>query len=87
MHLPFFGNGDIEYTYTITDSRGIARTYNATLNVTEWDKPQITTFSIARVTEEGQEAVDGTYARATIDASVSPLFMGVLEGITPTIKA
>ena len=76
-HLPIEGSGTISYAYSATDSRGLTATGTGTLTVLAWDLPQIAGFSITRVTEDGDEATDGTYAQATAQAAVSPLLVGV----------
>lgn len=72
-HLPFNGSGTISYAYSATDSRGLTATTTGSLNVLQWDRPQIAAFTIQRVTAQGAAAVDGTYAMATAQATASPL--------------
>lgn len=49
-----------------------------------WSAPKITQFSIARVTENDDLAIDGIYARASISASVSSLMVNGAEENTLT---
>ena len=72
-HALIVGSGEVGYVYAVTDSRGLTREYAGSLTVLAWSEPEIVRFSIARVTEEGVEAVDGTCARASVQASVSGL--------------
>lgn len=72
-HSPIAGSGTVSYTYTVTDSRGLARTYTDTLTVLAWRAPQIAVFAVERVTSDNASAVDGTYARVTVQATASTL--------------
>lgn len=63
----------MSYSYTVTDSRGLARTYTGTLTVLAWRAPQIAGFAVERVTSGGDLAVEGTYARVTVQATASTL--------------
>lgn len=78
-HSPISGSGTVSYKYTVRDSRGLSRTYSASLTVIAWKKPSITTFEVERVTEGNAIAVDGTCVRATVKASVSSLKVGGAE--------
>ena len=72
-HSPIAGSGAVSYSYTVTDSRGLARTYTGTLTVLAWRAPQIAGFAVERVTSANASAVDGTYARVTVRATASTL--------------
>ena len=72
-HSPIAGSGAVAYSYTVTDSRGLARTYTGTLTVLAWRAPQIAGFAVERVTSANASAVDGTYARVTVQATASTL--------------
>ena len=72
-HSPIAGSGAVSYSYTVTDSRGLARTYTGTLTVLAWRAPQIAGFIVERVTSANASAVDGTYARVTVQATASTL--------------
>ena len=72
-HPQILGSGEAPYTYTVTDSRGLSREYTGSLNVLAWTEPKIARFSIARVRSDGTEAVDGTYALASVQATISSL--------------
>ena len=78
-HTPITGGGEVPYTYTVTDSRGLSRSYTGTLTVLAWSAPQVTAFSIQRVNSEGTEAVDGTYALASLQGSASSLTVDGVE--------
>ena len=72
-HSPIAGSGAVSYSYTVTDSRGLARTYTGPLTVLAWRAPQIAGFAVERVTSANENAVDGTYARVTVQATASTL--------------
>ena len=72
-HSPIAGSGAVSYSYTVTDSRGLARTYTGPLTVLAWRAPQIAGFAVERVTSANASAVDGTYARVTVQATASTL--------------
>ena len=78
-HMPIAGGGEVPYTYTVIDSRGLSRSYTGTLTVLAWSAPQVTAFSIQRVNSEGTEAVDGTYALASLQGSASSLTVDGVE--------
>lgn len=79
-HALLTGSGSIPFTYTVTDSRGLWRQYDGTLTVLAWQKPQIQNFRIARANATGDdEPIDGTYARSTVQASVSDLTVSGVE--------
>lgn len=75
QHGTITGSGTITYNYTAIDSRGLSRTYSAPIQVLAWEAPKITGFTIERVTSGNVVAVDGTYARATVHASVNSLMV------------
>lgn len=85
-HVTINGSGDVAYSYTVTDSRGLSRTYNGTLSVLTWRNPQIQTFTITRVTADGTEAIDGTYGMATLNANVNSLNVAGAEKNTLTYR-
>lgn len=70
---PITASGTLTYTYIVTDSRGLSRTASGTVQVLAWGAPKISAFSISRVTSENILAVDGTYARVTLQGSASSL--------------
>ena len=72
-HPQILGSGAMAYTYTVTDSRGLSREYSGSLTVLAWTEPKIAQFAIARVRADGTEAVDGTYALASVQATISSL--------------
>ena len=72
-HPQILGSGTMAYTYTVTDSRGISREYTGSLNVLAWTEPKVALFAIVRVRSDGTEAVDGTYALASVQATISSL--------------
>lgn len=78
-HPQILGSGTMAYTYTVTDSRGLSREYTGSLNVLAWTEPKIAQFAIARVRADGTEAVDGTYALASVQANISSLKVGGAE--------
>lgn len=70
---PITGSGTLTYTYTVTDSRGLSRSASGTISVLAWSAPKVAGFSIERVTADNDIAIDGTYARVTVQASASSL--------------
>lgn len=78
-HAPIAGSGEVPYTCTVTDSRGLTRSYTGTLMVLAWTAPQITAFSIQRVNSSGAQAVDGTCALASVQGSVASLMVDGAE--------
>lgn len=68
-----YGSGDIAYTYTARDNRGMVGTLTGTITVLPWTAPQVSSFSVQRVLENGAPDLGGTYANATVKASVSML--------------
>lgn len=72
-HSAFSGSGEIGYTLTATDSRGYSSNVTGTLTVLPWSAPKIQYFAVNRTTEDGAEAIDGTCAKGTIEASVSSI--------------
>ena len=70
---PITGSGTLTYTYTVTDSRGLSRSASGTISVLAWSAPKVTGFSIERATADNDIAIDGTYARVTVQASASSL--------------
>ena len=72
-HPQILGSGTMAYTYTVTDSRGLSREYSGSLTVLAWTEPKIAQFAIVRVRSDGTEAVDGTYALASVQATISSL--------------
>lgn len=72
-HPQILGSGAMAYTYTVTDSRGLSREYSGSISVLAWTEPKIAQFAIVRVRSDGTEAVDGTYALASVQATISSL--------------
>lgn len=67
----FTTSGNVSYTAVATDSRGRSTTYTNSVPVLPYSPPQIQAFTVDRATSENVLAIDGTYARATVQASVS----------------
>ena len=78
-HSPIMGSGAVNFAITVTDSRGLLRNYTGSLDVLPWQAPKIQEFTITRVTSANVEAIDGTYARAKVRASVSPIGVSGVE--------
>lgn len=72
-HPQILGSGTMAYTYTVTDSRGLSREYSGSISVLAWTEPKIAQFTIVRVRSDGTEAVDGTYALASVQATINSL--------------
>ena len=73
------GSGSIPWTATLTDSRGLIGTKTGTITVLPWTAPQIQAFSVSRATEDGVQAIDGTCAYISLQASVSSLIVSNAE--------
>lgn len=68
----FSTSGNVPVTFTATDSRGRVATQAWTVqNVLPYSPPQIQAFTVDRATSANVLAIDGTYARATVQASVN----------------
>lgn len=78
-HPQILGSGAMAYTYVVTDSRGLSREYSGSISVLTWTEPKIVQFAIARVRADGTEAVDGTYALASVQGSVASLMVDGAE--------
>lgn len=72
-HSPIAGSGAVSYSYTVIDSRGLSRSYSSQISVLAWSSPKVTKFTVERVTSGGDLAVEGTYARVTVQATASTL--------------
>lgn len=76
----FSTSGNVPVTFTATDSRGRVATQAWTVqNVLPYSPPQIQAFTVDRATSENVLAIDGTYARATVQASVSSVAIDDVE--------
>lgn len=76
----FSTSGNVPVTFTATDSRGRVGTEVWTVqNVLPYSPPQIQAFTVDRATSENALAVDGTYARATVQASVESVIVDEAE--------
>ena len=75
-HSPIAGSGAVSYSYTVIDSRGLSRSYSSQISVLAWSSPKVTKFTVERVTSGGDLAVEGTYARVTVQATASTLPVG-----------
>ena len=78
-HPQIAGSGAMVYTYVVTDSRGLSREYSGSISALAWTEPKIVQFAIARVRADGTEAVDGTYALASVQGSVASLMVDGAE--------
>ena len=76
----FSTSGNVPVTFTATDSRGRVGTKVWTVqNVLPYSPPQIQAFTVDRATSENALAVDGTYARVTVQASVESVIVNEAE--------
>lgn len=78
-HLPFAGSGEIPWTATVTDTRGLTATKTGTITVTPWEPPTIERFEVYRVTETDTEAIDGTYIRASVRLAAASILVNGTE--------
>lgn len=75
----FTTSGNVSYTAIATDSRGRSTTYTNSVSVLPYSPPQIQAFTVDRATSANVLAIDGTYARATVQASVSSVAIDDVE--------
>lgn len=75
----FTTSGNVSYTAVATDSRGRSATYTNSVAVLPYSPPQIQAFTVDRATSANVLAIDGTYARATVQASVSSVAIDDVE--------
>ena len=78
-HPQILGSGAMAYTYVVTDSRGLSREYSGSISALAWTEPKIVQFAIVRVRADGTQAVDGTYALASVQGSVASLMVDGAE--------
>ena len=78
-HAQLTTSGTVSYTVSATDSRGKTTSANGTIAVLPYSPPQIQAFTVDRATSENALAVDGTYARATVQASVESVIVNEAE--------
>ena len=76
---PITGSGTMTYTYAVTDSRGLSRSASGTVSVLKWGAPRISMFAVERATAGNALAIDGTYARATVQANADSLPVGGVQ--------
>lgn len=65
--------GSLAVTGTVTDSRTRTGSDSETITVLEYTGPKVSRLAVARCTADGTLKGDGTYAKATFSASVTPL--------------
>ena len=63
--------GTINYTTTVTDSRGRTANYSSSFSVLSYSPPSISSFSVVRCDSSGTETSDGTYVKVSINGSIS----------------
>ena len=78
-HAQITGSGSVSYTVSATDSRGKTTRASGTISPLPYSPPQVQAFSVDRATSENVLAVDGTCARATVQASVSSVLLDGAE--------
>ena len=74
-HSPISESGDLSYSYTVTDSRGLSQTYTNSLSVLTWNAPQATLVYAKRVLPNGNEAIDGTCVKVSVRGGISSLLV------------
>ena len=67
------GSGQQSAVFTATDSRGKSSSKTVTYSVLPYSPPQITSVSFARANADGSDNLMGTYVKAVVSASISPL--------------
>lgn len=78
-HAQLATSGTVAYTVSATDSRGKTTSASGTITVLPYSPPQIQAFTVDRATSANVLAIDGTYARATVQASVSSVAIDETE--------
>ena len=78
-HVQLTTSGSVSYTVSAIDSRGKTTNESGTIAVLPYSPPQIQAFTVDRATGENALAVDGTYARATVQASVESVIVDEAE--------
>ena len=78
--IPLTSSGNVEYSFTVTDSRKLSRTYTGGyISVMPWQPPRFSVFEIKRVNAVGEEVLDGRYAKPAISVSAHSLLVGGIE--------
>jgi len=67
------GSGSVTATITITDSRGRTASTTKSWTVVAYAAPKIVSFQGVRCLADGTENYDGTYAKLTVNYSISPV--------------
>ena len=67
------GSGSVTATITITDSRGRTASTTKSWTVAAYAAPKIASFTVTRCLADGTENYDGTYIKAAINYSISPV--------------
>lgn len=67
------GSGTLNATITVTDSRGRTASTTKAVSVAAYTVPKIISFQGFRCIQDGTENYEGTYIKAAIDFSVSPV--------------
>lgn len=78
-HVQLTTSGSVSYTVSAIDSRGKTTNESGTIEVLPYSPPQIQAFTVDRATGENALAVDGTYARVTVQASVESVIVDEAE--------
>lgn len=66
-------SGAVEVKVTVKDSRGRTAVYTDNVEVTEYETPTITEFSVIRTKADGTEDPEGEYACCDVGFAVSPI--------------
>lgn len=67
------GSGTVKATITVTDSRGRTASTTKSWTVVAYKAPQIISFQGTRCLADGTENYDGTYLKAAVNFSISPV--------------
>jgi hypothetical protein len=67
------GNGTVTAKITVTDSRGRTASVDKSWTVVAYAAPKIASFTVTRCLADGTENYDGTYLKAAINYSISPV--------------
>lgn len=67
-------SGTVNYSAYVVDSRGRkSNVVTGSINVLEYTSPKITTFNVIRCNADGTENSEGSYAKYSVNASISPI--------------
>lgn len=66
-------SGEVTVAVTVTDERGRSDSLSLTIDVLEYDIPQVALFSAVRCNSGGTADIYGSYVKLNVNASISPV--------------